>query len=108
VPRVLDKEAGFSSLLRQVTDPSKVGNESLDGAQTQHLKGRVPAASFTSMLRTQPTGDTVAGDLWVGSDDFLPRQVRLEGPIGAGDTSTTVRVLKFSKFNDAVSIQAPS
>jgi hypothetical protein len=107
-PRVLDKEAGFSMLLRQVTDPQKVGNEALDGVQTQHLKGRVPASSFTSMLGSQPTGDTVAGDVWVGSDDFLPRQVRLEGPIGAGDTASTVRVLTFSKFNDAVSIERPS
>jgi len=107
-PRVLDKEAGFSALLRQVSDPSKVGNETLDGVQTQHLKGRVPAASFTSIVRAQPTGDAVAGDLWVGNDDFLPRQVRLEGQIGAGDTASTVRVLKFSKFNDAVSIERPS
>jgi LppX_LprAFG lipoprotein len=107
-PRVLDKEVGFSNLLRQVTDPSKVGNETLDGVQTQHLKGRVPAASFTSMLRSQATGDTVAGDVWVGNDDFLPRQVRLEGTVGTGDTAATVRVLKFSKFNDSVSIERPS
>ncbi len=47
------------------------------------------------------------GDLWVGNDDFLPRQVRLEGPIGAGDTTATVRVLKFSQFNAAVTIDRP-
>jgi hypothetical protein len=107
-PRVLDKDHGMSSLLRNVTDAQRVGNETLDGTQTQHLKGRVPATSFADMAGSQPTGDAVAGDLWVGSDDFLPRQVRLEGPIGAGDTAATVRVLKFSKFNQPVTIERPS
>jgi LppX_LprAFG lipoprotein len=107
-PRVLDQEHGMSSLLRNVTDPQRVGNETLDGAQTQHLKGRVAATSFAEMTGSQPTGDLVAGDVWVGSDDFLPRQVRLEGPIGAGDTAQTIRTLKLSKFNEPVTIERPS
>src|SRR5256714_1604569 len=45
-PRVLDKEAGISALLRQVSDPQRVGNESVDSVQTVHVKGRVPAAAF--------------------------------------------------------------
>src|SRR5215216_2650121 len=45
-PRVLDNERGMSSLLRKVTDPQRVGTESVDGAQTVHLRGRVPAVSF--------------------------------------------------------------
>lgn len=107
-PRVLDKERGMSGLLRAVTDPSRVGNEAVDGAQTVHVKGRVPATAFAAMTGSQPTGDSVAGDLWVGSTDFLPRQVRLEGPIGAGDTPATVRVLKFSKYNEPVTIDRPA
>ena len=104
---VLDKERGMSSLLRKVTDPQKAGNESLDGVQTQHFKGSVPAASFGAMTGGQVTATSVPGDLWVGNDDFLPRQVRLEGPIGAGDTTATVRVLKFSQYNAAVTIDRP-
>ena len=107
-PRVLDQDKGMSGLLRKVTDAQRVGNEAVDGAQTVHLKGRVPATSFADMTGAQPSGDTVAGDLWVGSEDFLPRQVRLEGVLGAGDTAQTVRTLKFSKFNAPVTIERPS
>jgi len=106
-PRVFDKDRGVSSLLRKVADPERVGSESIDGVQTQHLKGSVPAASFGAMTGGQVTADSVPGDIWVGSADYLPRQVRLEGQIGAGDTSATVRVLKFSRYNDAVSIEPP-
>jgi hypothetical protein len=106
-PRVLDKEHGMSNLLRKVTDGQRIGNEALDGAQTQHLKGRVPAGTFAEMTGSQPTGDSVAGDVWIGSDDSLPRQVRLEGSIGTGGTAQTVRLLKFSKFNQPVTIERP-
>ncbi len=106
-PRVLDKDRGMSSLLRQVTDPSRVGNETVDGAQSVHVRGRVPAAAFASLTGSTVTASDVPGDLWLGVSDFLPRQVRLEGPIGAGDTAQTVRVLKFSNYNAAVSIEKP-
>jgi len=106
-PRVLDKERGISNVLRRVVEPRKIGNEQLDGRQTQHLQGRVPTTTFAEMTGTQPQGDAVTGDVWVGADDYLPRQVRLEGALAAGDTSSTVRVLKFSKFNEPVSIERP-
>jgi hypothetical protein len=106
-PRVLDTERGMSRLLRQVVDPQRVGTETVDGAQTVHLRGRVPAAAFASMTGAQVTGESVPGDLWVGSSDFLPRQVRLSGPISAGDMAETVRVLKFSNYNAAVAIERP-
>jgi hypothetical protein len=106
-PRVLDKERGISNLLRRVEDPRKIGNEQLDGRQTQHLQGRVLSTTFAQLTGAQPQGDAVTGDVWIGADDYLPRQVRLEGALAAGDTASTVRVLKFSKFNEPVSIERP-
>lgn len=106
-PRVLDVQRGVSSLLRKVTEPQKVGTETLDGAQTQHLKGKVSATSFSDMTGSATTVDSVPGDVWIGADDFLVRQVRLEGPIAEGDTAATVRVLKFSRFNQPVTIERP-
>ena len=106
-PRVLDKEHGVSSLLRQATDPQSVGTETIDGVQTQHIKASVPAASFGAMTGSQVSGDAVPGDIWVGTSDFLPRQVRLDGPIGAGDASNTVRNLKLSNYNAGITIDRP-
>ena len=107
VPRVLDKTRGVPGLLRKVSDPQKVGNETLDGAQTQHIKGNVPAAAFTDMTGGEPTDGNVTSEVWVSPVDFLLRQVRLAGAISSGDTAETVRVLKFSKFNEPVSIERP-
>lgn len=106
-PRVLDKEHGVSNLLRQVTDPQLVGTETIDGVQTQHIKGSVPAAAFGALTGAQVSGDSVSADIWVGTSDFLPRQVRLEGVIGAGDTSATVRTLKLSNYNTGITIDRP-
>src|SRR5436190_21069219 len=52
-PRVLDKDRGISSLLRQVTNPQSVGTETIDGVQTQHIKGSVPAAAFGALTGAQ-------------------------------------------------------
>jgi len=107
-PRVLDQERGVSSLLRKVTEPQKLGNETLDGSQTHHVKGRVPGRAFADLTGSQASAESVSGDVWIGTDDFLVRQVRLEGPVGAGDSAATVRTLKFSRFNQPVSIERPS
>jgi hypothetical protein len=109
-PRVLDQQRGVSSLLRKMTDLKKVGNsnEGLEGVQTQHLKGVVTAAAFSDMTGGQTIVDSVPGDVWIGVDDFLVRQVRLEGPVGVGDTAATVRLLKLSRFDQPVSIERPN
>jgi hypothetical protein len=106
-PRVLDKDGGVGSLLRKVTDPQKIAIETLDGAQTQHLKGDVPGSAFTAMTGAPATVNSVAGEIWVGTDDVLPHQVRLTGPVTTADTPATVRILKLSKFNQPVSIEPP-
>jgi len=106
-PQVLDKDHGVSSLLRQVSNPQSVGTETIDGVQTQHIKGSVPADAFGAMTGAQVSGDSVPGDVWVGTADFLPRQVRLEGAIGPADTSSTVRNLKLSNYNQDIAIDAP-
>ena len=41
-------------------------------------------------------------------DDFLLRQLMLEGPLDAGDTDSTVRVLEFSNFDTPVAIARPA
>lgn len=104
--QVLDAEHGVPSLLRQVVDPEK-STESLDSVKTYHIKGKVPTSAFTDLTGGQPTDGLVDGEVWVGADDFLVRQVRLEGAIIAGDKATSVRVLKLSRFNDPISIEPP-
>jgi outer membrane lipoprotein-sorting protein len=106
-PQVLDKDHGVSSLLRQVSNPQSVGTETIDGVQTQHIKGSVPADAFGALTGAKVSGDAVPGDIWVGTADFLPRQVRLEGVIGPADTSATVRNLKLSNYNQDIAIDAP-
>jgi hypothetical protein len=60
------------------------------------------------MTDSRPTADVVPAEVWVGAEDFLVRQLRLEGPIDAGDTDSTIRTLKFSNFNQPVIIERPT
>ena len=66
------------------------------------------ASAFAEMMDSQSTTDVVNGELWIGADDFLLRQLMLEGPLDAGDTDSTVRVLEFSNFDTPVAIARPA
>lgn len=105
--RLLDQERGLPSLLRQVADPQKVATETLDGIRTYRLRGTLEPSAITELVGGRPVEGPVIGEVWIGTDDFLVRQVRLAGAIAIGEKATTVRLLKFWGFNQPVSIEPP-
>ncbi len=106
-PRFLDKERGVSHLLRTLGNAQRLSDERLDAVPTWHFVGNLSTSAFADMMNSQPVTDVVPGEIWVGAEDFLPRQLWLEGPIGVGDSEATVRILKFSNFNQYVVIEPP-
>jgi hypothetical protein len=88
-------------------EPKKLGIETLDGTRVYHLSGAVPAAAIVDMIGGQAVVELVGGELWVGADDFLVRQVRLQGAIAPAEKASVVRVLKLSRFNEPVTIEPP-
>jgi len=107
-PHFLDRNRGVASLLRSIGDPRRLTNDVLDSIRTLHIKGTLRASAFAEMMDSQSTTDVVNGELWIGADDFLLRQLMLEGPLDAGDTDSTVRVLEFSNFDTPVAIARPA
>lgn len=105
--RILDTERGVPNLLRKVSDPQRVGIETLDGVRTQRIKGSVPGAVIVDMVGGQATTETAAGEVWIGADDFLVRQVRLEGALAAKEKAGVVRTFKLTRFNEPVTIEPP-
>lgn len=105
--RVLDSERGVPNLLRRLSEAQKVATETLDGVATHHLRGTLPASAIADMVGGQARDEQVAGEVWVGVDDFLLRQARIQGAIAAAEKAGVVRLLKFSRFNEAITIEPP-
>jgi hypothetical protein len=90
-----------------------VGEETLDGIPTLHLKGGVSAVEMEIVqLGTKFTLEgEVALHIWVGADDFLPRQVSADGSLavsgGAEGTLHMAGTSAFSNYGSPVATEAP-
>lgn len=107
-PNLLDPRRGAPAILQQATQLKKLGNETIQGTDCYHLTGKIAAAPIAGLLGTTATTDTLDGDVWIGTKDFLVRQISLTGPITTGEPPKIQRVLSLSRFNEAMTIDAPT
>ncbi len=101
-------DTGAASIVRSARNLSKLDDESVDGAPSYHLKGTADSAAVASLIGGTPSGSPVQVEAWIGTGDFVVRQIRLEGAMLKDDSPKTVRLLKLSKFNEPVTIEPPT
>ena len=86
----------------QPEDLEYLGEVTLDGTRTHHLRGRYSEVSFPD----QEGEGEVTLEMWIGVEDNLWRQAQIE--VGAESTEGTVTsVLEFSAFGEAAAIEHP-
>jgi hypothetical protein len=84
-----------------------VGQEEVNGERTNHLAGRLDSAVLALSIGSAEPGSVVSVDVWVDTDDSLPRRARLSGRFSPREPENIVRQIDFSRFNQPVNIQAP-
>jgi hypothetical protein len=104
---LLDPDRGASLLLTKVSKLQKLANESVGGVDCYHLTGDVDASLVAGLVGSTASVPTLTGDLWVGSADFLLRQIHLVGPVSTNEPPEIERVLNLSNFNEQVAINSP-
>lgn len=107
-PNLLDPDHGAAALLKQVGDLEKMANENVGGVDCYHVRGSIAAALIAGLVGAPGTANRLAGDVWVGTGDFLPRRIRLVGPVTTTEPPGIERVLDLSNFNETVSIEPPT
>jgi hypothetical protein len=106
-PNLLDPDRGASILLKQATNLQKLSNEHVAGVDCYHVTGDVPSTLVASLVGASGTTSALAGDVWVGVADFLPRQIRLNGAVTADEPPQIQRLLELSAFDESVTIDPP-
>lgn len=84
-----------------------VGQERVDGVMTFKVTGRADSGAFRRAIGSARPGYPVDVEVWVGTEDFLPRKVRIIGPLENDDADNIVRELQLSRFDQSVDIQPP-
>jgi LppX/LprAFG-like lipoprotein len=96
----------FIALITQLQNPGLVGTETINGAQTYHLRGTVQAPVTPGANQSV---ETTTEDLWVRQSDYYPMKIVAHGSGTNKGTSFTVDVTAtFTAWNSGVTITPPT
>lgn len=106
----LDPQRGVPGVVRALKNPQRVGKSQADGVEAYHVRGAVESGLLAALTGTATASDsrTVPVELWVGTQDFLPRQIRLEGRLSDGEPAGIVRSLHLTQYNRPLTIEPPA
>jgi hypothetical protein len=100
--------AGFiNAVVDEIRDARLAGQDRIDGVQSYKVVGQLDSGALRRAIGSARAGITVDVEVWVGAEDFLPRRVRVIGPLENDDADNIVRELQLSRFNQPVDIQPP-
>jgi hypothetical protein len=104
---IFDPGTGLAAVLKGIATPVQLGEEQQGGVLCYHLKGSIVSDALRPITGSAATGVMISVELWIGKDDFLVRQIKLEGKITESEKDGIVRTLDLSNFNQEVNIQLP-
>ena len=104
---LFDPATGVPSLIKGAKDIRKLDPETVDGVRCFKVEGSLASDEMVAMLGPQVAGRTLKATAWFGMDDFLMRQLRLEGPLAENEPPAISRLLTLSRFNQPVTIEGP-
>lgn len=109
-PRVLSNpQTGVAAILGQMKNPSTPTDSSSDGTPCWSISGKLDASYLAGITGGgAPAGTQDDVKVCIGKSDNLPYLIVITGIATQGDTAQTVRTFKLSKFNETITITAPS
>ena len=107
-PAVLfDQNQGIGSVLTSVQNPTVVGSESINGQDTQHIKGTVSRQSVDPITGGALKSDTVDVDVWEARSSHDVLKIVLHDP-GSNGAPPATWTLTTSNQNQPVTIERPN
>lgn len=101
-----DKDKGLSTVVGKLRDVEQLGEESVDGQDTYHLRGKVDRAAIEPITGGSVEGDPVATELWVAKDSYNLVKLVLTEPQTA-KAKPAVWTLTLGKYDQPVTITRP-
>ncbi len=108
VTQFFDPSKGVTDILSNIKNLSSDGTENVGGTDTYRVKGTVPASALKALSPDVTATGDITSTVWVGTSDFLLRQVQLQGPLIDGEPADIVRTITIKDYNKTVTIQTPA
>ena len=97
----------LADIMRAIEEHTLIGEEMVEGAPVWRIGGVVDSGSFKGLLVNSSPGEPIKIDAWVGRDDSLLYQARVEGKLFSDDEPNAVRVLSMTAVDVPVEIEPP-
>ena len=94
---------GISSVIAEVNEAVFYGSD----PDVYRIAGNVPASSLRALLGTTLDDGVVGIEMEIDAETFYLSQAKFIGPVTPSDDPDTVRIVKLSRFNEPVTIEAP-
>lgn len=110
-PRIVfDKDKGVAAIMGKVRGWTLVGNEKVNGVDTQHVRGPVPVESVNDLVTSSLRGENVDVDLFVEpKNGDAVKFILSEQPAAVAPGTAAARwTLDLSKQNENLKIDAPT
>jgi len=109
-PRTLsDPQSGVAAILGHIQNPSQPTDSSVHGTACWNIDGKLDPAYLAGITGGgAPAGTLDNVSTCIGKADNLPYQIVVNGPAAQGDTAQTSRTITLSKFNENITIDAPT
>jgi hypothetical protein len=102
-----DPDTGVTAILEGMTGPAILEEEKVKGLRCYHIKGRIASQCLNSIALSSVEGAVIDTEVWIGTEDFLLRRIRLEGQITEDEKAEIVRTITLSDFDQSVEIELP-
>jgi hypothetical protein len=101
-----DPDTGVTAILEGMTSLAILEEENVKGLRCYHIAGKTASQCLNSIALSSVEGVVIDTEVWVGTEDFLLRRIRLEGQITEDEKAGIVRTISLD-FGQSVEIELP-
>lgn len=102
-----DPDSGVTAILEGMTSLVKLKDEKVEGLVCYHIAGKTASQYLNAIALSSVEGVMIDTEVWVDTEDFLLRRIRLEGQITEEEKLGIVRTISLSHFDQSVEIELP-
>jgi hypothetical protein len=107
VLNVFDPANGIAAIMKGITSPARLADEPMGGTLCYHITGSITSDALRPITGSAVPGATIKAETWIGKEDLLVRNIKLEGKITESEKEGIVRTIALSKLNQSISITLP-
>lgn len=106
--KLFDPDTGIKAIMGKISGAMKLSEDRVAGVVCYHIRGTLDSGDLIAIsCGAAIEGVSIDTELWIGKEDFLLHQIKLEGQITEEEKPGIVRILSISDFDQPVTIELP-